>query len=374
MSFNGFLNHDGLSYLWSKVVNRISSSETNITAKIPIASDDLPKDLGPSSSGVSSKFSRSDHVHKVPDDIVSYTDAQTGVEETTKINADLLENHPASDFALKTHASQHKVGGSDPILPADISAVGYDAEQTITDEQKAKARGNIGAAPGGYGSGDYGKMLTTDDDLNTITVGGHYLFFGNSIPKNAPTGLNEWTAYVVENLPYNELVTAQILHIIVPDLTSGYGKYSNCSLRRTRYGSAYTPWEWINPPMLNNIDYATIERYMGKSVHRGFFDDFEVWGYDNGPGWMSAGKSIRYILDAGGTKNISLHEAESYIFSSSDNARAGVAIVQCTNNGINAVTPLVPLRNWKIEAGSGLSVNITETSGKYNLGFYAMML
>lgn len=111
-------------------------------------------------------------------------------------------------------------------------------------------------------------MLTADDDLNTLTVGGHYLFFGNSIPQNAPTGLNDWTAYVIENLPYNELVTAQILHIIVPNLTAEYGKYSNCSLRRTRYGNTYTPWAWTNPPMELGVEYMTTERYMGRSVYK----------------------------------------------------------------------------------------------------------
>ena len=122
-------------------------------------------------------------------------------------------------------------------------------------------------APSGYGSGDYGKMLTADDDLNTLTVGGHYLFYGNSIPQNAPTGLIDWTAYVIENLPYNELVTAQILHIIVPDLTYGHGKYSNCSLRRTRYGGTYTPWAWINPPMELGVEYMTTEHHLGKPVY-----------------------------------------------------------------------------------------------------------
>lgn len=153
-------------------------------------------------------------------------------------------------------------------------AVLYTA-QTLTDEQKAQARGNINAAPGGYGSGDYGKMLTADDDLNTLTVGGHYLFFGNSIPKNAPTGLNDWTAYVIENLPYNELITAQILHIIVPNSTYEYGRYTNCSLRRTRYGNDYTPWAWTNPPMELGVEYCITERYFGKTVYTQVFKAFD---------------------------------------------------------------------------------------------------
>ena len=150
----------------------------------------------------------------------------------------------SANKAPATHAAQHAKGGNDQITPE-----------------------SIGAAPGGYGSGDYGKILTADDDLNTLTVGGHYLFFGNSIPKNAPTGLNDWTAYVIENLPYNDLVAAQILHIIVPNLTDYYGKYSNCSLSRTHYGNDYTPWAWINPPMELGVEYMTTEHYLGKPVY-----------------------------------------------------------------------------------------------------------
>nr|DAZ70484.1 MAG TPA: hypothetical protein [Caudoviricetes sp.] len=163
----------------------------------------------------------------------------------TTVGAELVAIYTTlANKAPATHADQHAKGGADPITPE-----------------------SIGAAPGGYGSGDYGKMLTADDDLNTLTVGGHYLFFGNSIPQNAPTGLIDWTAYVIENLPYNELVTAQILHIIVPDLTYGYGKYSNCSLRRTRYGDTYTPWAWINPPMELGVEYMTTEHHIGKPVY-----------------------------------------------------------------------------------------------------------
>lgn len=177
--------------------------------------------------------------------------AQTfNIQKALNDNWDKLDNvakeilTTLANKAPATHADRHAKGGNDPITPE-----------------------SIGAAPGGYGSGDYGKMLTADDDLNTLTVGGHYLFFGNSIPQNAPTGLIDWTAYVIENLPYNELVTAQILHIIVPDLTYGYGKYSNCSLRRTRYGDTYTPWAWINPPMALGAEYMTTEHHLGKPVY-----------------------------------------------------------------------------------------------------------
>ena len=48
--------------------------------------------------------------------------------------------------AAGKHASQHGANGSDPITPDAIGAVNYNAAQSLTDEQKAQARDNIGAA------------------------------------------------------------------------------------------------------------------------------------------------------------------------------------------------------------------------------------
>lgn len=239
-----------------------------------------------------------------------------------------------------------------------------DAEHLNKIEQ-----GIANSAPGGFGLGKP-QQLTADDDINARHGNGVYAW-GSIVPKNVPPLLRTEKNY---------------MYMCEFGDSSGFTQIMGCVLdtspgliqRQVFYAGGgnlkFDEWEWVNPPMLNDVDYATIERYKGKPVHKGLFGDFEVWGYDNGPGWMSAGKSITYILDAGATKNISLYGTGSYIFSASDNARYGVAIVQCTNVGINAVTPLVPLGNWKIEAGSGLSVNVTETGGTYDLHFNAMML
>ena len=296
--------------------------------------------------------------------------------------AEHAEAVAGGDFATKSEAQGYvtahneNVNAHPDLRVAVAGSVRYDEAQSLTDEQKAQARGNINAAPGGYGFG--GEPIKT---VSATSKDETYESFCARLDE------------VMSEMPNNSV---KLLHVYPPQIygkssstcsivfqhTDGYcGVYNigmpdpTCSQwRMIKVAGVWQPFEWVNPPMLNNVDYATIERYMGKPVHRGFLGDFEVWGYDKGPGWMSAGKSITYILDAGGTKNISLYGTGSYIFSASDNARAGVAIVQCTNGGINAVTPLVPLRYWKIEAGSGLSVNVTETSGQYSLYFHAMML
>lgn len=86
MASSTFLNQGGLSYLWSKITNRISDSELSITTKIPkkvsqlendkkyitisdipegvSASTTIPKaDAGSGSIGVENAYARGDHVH-----------------------------------------------------------------------------------------------------------------------------------------------------------------------------------------------------------------------------------------------------------------------------------------------------------------------
>ena len=86
MANSTFLNQGGLSYLWSKITNRISDSELSITAKIPkkvsqlendkkyITISDIPEgvsasttvpkaDAGSGSIGVENAYARGDHVH-----------------------------------------------------------------------------------------------------------------------------------------------------------------------------------------------------------------------------------------------------------------------------------------------------------------------
>lgn len=86
MANSTFLSSGGLSYLWSKIVDRIGESEASITAKIPkkvsqlendskyitlsdvpegvSASTTVPKaDSGSGSTGIEGTYARGDHVH-----------------------------------------------------------------------------------------------------------------------------------------------------------------------------------------------------------------------------------------------------------------------------------------------------------------------
>lgn len=162
----------------------------------------------------------------------------------------------------KFHASTHSKNGADPIAPTAIGAVGYDVAQSLTDDQKIQARGNIDAAPGGFGLGEVAKLLAASDDLNTIWRLGWYQF-GVS-PINAPTASSDgwvsgYSAMFVQGRN-SENVTQTIL---CGNMKAVYG----CQIKRNCVAQKWQPWEWVNPPMELGIEYRTTERFWGRPVY-----------------------------------------------------------------------------------------------------------
>lgn len=256
-------------------------------------------------------------------------------------------------------------------------AVLYTA-QSLTDEQQAQARRNINAAPGGFGLGGPAKWLTSNDDLNDIWQSGNYAWGHASVPKNAPnTGLLA-DIFLMHVWGYNSQGQYQE---IVP-ITDGQTNNSanNNKLVRSRYGTAIRAWEWINPPMATADEYSsyrTIERYKGEPIFKGRLGDFEVWQHgseaDNTK-WQSTGKSVMYKIAAGATKNIALNANRTFVVSCCDNVRRGVAIVQVEGQVVQSITPIVPLSSWVLEAGSGLTVNVSEKDTRFDMFVYIKML
>ena len=164
--------------------------------------------------------------------------------------------------AAGKHASQHGASGTDPITPTSIGAVGYDAAQSLTDTQKTQARGNINAAPGGFGLGNDATLISADTDLNSITKNGWYQFVNS--PLHAPTlnqdGWNSEYSYMFVSNRNSENCT-QIIFCGNQTVTSG------AQIKRVNIASEWQPWEWLNPPMLLGIEYRTTERYLGKPVY-----------------------------------------------------------------------------------------------------------
>ena len=125
--------------------------------------------------------------------------------------------------------------------------------QTLSDEQKAQARGNINAAPGGYGLGE--TIPNSSYDADTITES--CFFFAKN---NTPT--NDWCfGLCISRNPDKKL------QIMWSEQGSGYGFYDGCYAERIMKAGIWGPWEWVNPPMVLGVEYRTTERYLGKPVY-----------------------------------------------------------------------------------------------------------
>ena len=163
--------------------------------------------------------------------------------------------------SAKFHASTHSKDGADPITPTAIGAVGYDVAQTLTDDQKTQARGNIGAAPGGFGLGK--ENMVTIDDCNNAIFSGWYATDSQTI--NTPGG-DGASGVLCVSRRYDHRIYQEFHGI------SG-GQYSWGSASRITYGESSTdlqwgPWEWITAQMFPNVEYRTIERYDNKVIYK----------------------------------------------------------------------------------------------------------
>lgn len=116
-----------------------------------------------------------------------------------------------------------------------------DEAQTITLE-------SIGAAPAGYGLGGACVVINHWDNANR---NGYYTSNGGT-----PDGYWWWG----EVYTYSEQAFVQHLVRLNDDnsLVHAWRTYS--------YGT-FTPWEWVNPPMIPGAEYRTTERYNGKPVY-----------------------------------------------------------------------------------------------------------
>ena len=174
------------------------------------------------------------------------------------------------DFATKEEAQGYvtahnqSVDAHHDLRVAVAGSVRYDAAQTLTDEQKAQARGNINAAPGWFGLGDAAKMLTEADNVDNIRVSGWYTWDWD--PSKQPAGLPEEAKYHTGNMRVDGTTggayTAQTIYLAKNGSSVNVG--DECVIQRLR---TEAPWEWVNPPMKLGVEYRTTERYLGKPVY-----------------------------------------------------------------------------------------------------------
>lgn len=142
------------------------------------------------------------------------------------------------------------VAGTDYVNSSQ--AIRYDAAQTLTDAQKTQARGNINAAPGGFGLGDAIVYAPENSegasDANLIDATGFYLAIANAI--------GGWN--YVFHMQYPSDAALQF---------SSFVKDTTYRIRK-KINGVWQPWEWVNPPMFLGDEYRTTERYLNKPVYK----------------------------------------------------------------------------------------------------------
>lgn len=164
------------------------------------------------------------------------------------------------DFATKDEAQGYVTAHNEsvdahPDLRAAVAgSVRYDAAQSLTDDQKTQARGNINAAPGGFGLGEL--TCRTANSFSDITGYGFY-----RVPSEsgfAPDTSSNWGAiYIGATLSYGTLL---------------YARNNALMAVRAVSGGEVGPIEWVNPPMDLGTEYRTTERYLGKPVYAKLLD------------------------------------------------------------------------------------------------------
>lgn len=209
--------------------------------------------------------------------------------------------------AAGTHASQHGKDGTDPIAPIAIGAVGYDAAQNLTDNQKTQARNNIGAVKSTF--------LGNISRNKIYKIGYFFKGSGESSSGAATIRIRNFTDYGNENYMlaflgsygfsteyHGQITTAYISKISVysdPSVTDRTKKYTVFVTTQdyVDWASVYidnehtftrdfadvtdtfsalvdgldkvweSEYEYLNPPMQLGVEYRTTERYLGKPVY-----------------------------------------------------------------------------------------------------------
>ena len=215
----------------------------------------------------------------------------------------------SANKAPATHADQHAKDGADPITPESIGAVGYDAQQSLSDAQKVQARGNISALNGQFliatsAGGQIGWYRITEP-FSYYSVSGYLtvshawanggaseLLLGVSTTPDTHGKLQCLRCGGQSNsVPYisNARLVAVGKSTFALDLyVSGAGKNDwdlqlcNCGHNRITLISPtfiaeddtlpsgetlLAVMEYQNPPMLLGVEYKTMERYLGKPVY-----------------------------------------------------------------------------------------------------------
>lgn len=137
----------------------------------------------------------------------------------------------------------------------------------------------VGAAPAGFGLGGLAKLLTADDDLDTIWECGKY-YWWVPVPKNSSVlagGITNMPASCVMdvrnlsdgNTSGDLIYTLQTIRCVAAgDANQHYTMRRETKIHRiTKEFVDATPWEYVDPLAVLGVEIRTTERWNGKPVY-----------------------------------------------------------------------------------------------------------
>ncbi len=206
---------------------------------------------------------------------------------------------------------------------------------------------------GGLG---YKRLLNASDDFNSVTDNGVYVYSTSSVPKNAPFA----NAAVVLVFGAGSTSTQKI------QLAFRYG-VAGCCKFRPLYSNQWLEWaesgfaiedentpgsfyrisdnavEWVNPPLLDSVEYRTAERFRGEPVYVKMLDIGSL--PSNGTKTVASGCTINELVSVDATTvNASGTKSVIPFFTTSGTLYARFHI---TNAGTIAVTSFSDLSSYK---------------------------
>lgn len=142
-------------------------------------------------------------------------------------------------------------------------AVRYDEAQSLTTDQQAQARENIGAAPDGFGLGKsaYSLRQVNPANIDTCTAAGWYYYYDPAYGSLAGLSFSGGI-FVIPSF------TDTLQYFFPRGSSPNPGTYAVRKLA----GGTWTEWEINNPPLELGVEYRTTERYLGKPVYYQLLD------------------------------------------------------------------------------------------------------
>ena len=219
-------------------------------------------------------------------------------------------------------------------------------------------------APAGYGLGD-GAVLPPNMNLDEAVLNGWYQ--SSSEINGSPTGydyIGYGTVFVTRRSGTS--IIQEFFSEIAAEIPG-----SPYRLIRSYDGSAWSEWEWDNPPMKPDVEYRTTERIDGKVVYKKNVDGVIQYRLDGETEWKAYATDDQiyrpywyYGIPAGGSMTLNLPDNNTFVFSVSNNVARMYSIVSTANSGkIKAVDDLItPVKMTVTYTADSAGITIANTA------------